>query len=125
MISKEAQTLEKEIQERIESFRKKLSSALRALPSNPNVTRISKNCASVPFSQIQAGSMKLTAKYHLFEGTYQELAQIVERSNPTQIRTLIEGIINEGGSYRSIDDRKMVHVHPDAIAHIRTLWGSD
>ncbi len=124
-IAAENAELERDILERVESFRARLSSALRALPNNPNVIRISKNCAAVPMSQVMAGRMNLTAKYHLFEGVYDELAKIVEKSSPSQIRMLIEGIIYEGGTYKSYDDRKMVHVHPDAVAHIKTLWGSD
>lgn len=128
----EAKLLDTEFKRQIESFRRKLSSALLSLPENPNINCLSANCAAVPSSQLlnlRVGKHKNAPKapwspeYHLFHKTHKEIAKQIENATPHTIRRVIVGIIKYG-HYRKKSGR-IAQVHPDVVQQIKTLWNSN
>jgi len=125
----EARLLDIEYRERLESFRKRLTAALLALPENPNVKSLGKNCAIISYSQLfgmKVGTHKgapgapWSPEYHLFHGTHKEIAERIRDAAPNTIRRVIVGIIRNG-KYQKKGGR-WAQVHPDAVSQIRTLW---
>lgn len=118
----EARLLDKELNQQIESFRQRLSSALLSLPENPNAQNIQNNIAVVPSSQLSSRT-PWTSSYHIFHQTYKEIAELIQSATPHKIRNILIGVI-KNGRYRNKAGR-FVQVHPKAVQQIKALWESN
>lgn len=130
--------LKESIENAVEKAKEALTSIntmIKALPDNPNITRLSSG-AFVASSQYIFRSGNWTPEYHDFKVQYEAVAAELTRVPVTDIHKKFVTILNEGFVMRRATPIKVdcfgntvavghaayrVNLHPDVINHLKNL----
>ena len=112
---------------RMDVLNEELIRKIEALPENPRITRIDKNCFSIGVNDL--GTKNWTQFYHDFTQQYKFIRAVVENFDLNQVESILIKIMNEGeyrltrkitsGDAYTFESKVTYKFHPDVIQFLK------
>ena len=99
-----------------------LKAQIAALPDNPRITRIGTQAFTI--SNRDIGS-NWSAEHHDFKCQYRQLVEMIEKAEPSRADAIIRKAVEDKAIRRSSAPCNTLQLHPDVLAHLKTLLGLD
>jgi hypothetical protein len=115
-------------QAKVNILNERLIQKIEALPENPAITRLGKNCYTIKISDL--GTTNWTPFYHDFTHQYKFLRAIIENYDINQVEQIFQEILQNGTcklskSLKTTDGytfegrHDIYRFHPDVIAFLK------
>ena len=105
----------------LQNLKDDLIAKIRDLPDNPKIHRVKESPHCFVMRSKDLGEC-WSAEYHDFKYQYEVLAEMIEKMDIRQIKTLIEQIVSKGWVYfESSKGRNKHKFHPDVVEMLRRL----
>lgn len=121
-MKEELRKIERQRKALLSKVSKKLTKKIDALPDNPKIKRVSKNCYTINSKDLE---MRFDPFYHDFKRQYTVIVKLIDKTeNITTIQTILDEITDKGYTdrlcYGLRNGRK--HFNPVVVGYIREIY---
>jgi hypothetical protein len=101
------------------TLRKQIQDKIKALPDNPRINRLGKNCFTMKQSDL---GDNWTPEHHDFKRTYETICEKLESVKLENVeKALLDMILKEQVVTQNKNSKNRLNLHKDVIEHLKTI----